>query len=133
MEQVGGFIAPTSCTQSNWISSFRLQVSRKITFLTSLGVFTLQVSIERSLTCVRLARMVLLIRHARSILSQAEITMQDYEKLGAFYLGSSYDLEKGARQDDLTFYEAKNLTTHDDYRHLVHASKHDYAAWLCRE
>jgi len=38
--------------------------------------------------------------------------MQDYEKLGAFYLGSSYDLEEGARQDDLILYDAKDLTTH---------------------
>jgi hypothetical protein len=38
--------------------------------------------------------------------------MQDFEKLGAFYLGSSYDLERGARQEDLTLYDAKDLTTH---------------------
>src|SRR5687768_18595478 len=38
--------------------------------------------------------------------------MQDYEKLGSFYLGQSYDLEKAARRDDLILYDAKDLTTH---------------------
>jgi hypothetical protein len=38
--------------------------------------------------------------------------MQDYEKLGAFYLGRSYNLEQGARGDELTLYDAKDLTTH---------------------
>jgi hypothetical protein len=38
--------------------------------------------------------------------------MQDYEKLGAFYLGQSYDLEQGALRDDLLLYDAKDLTTH---------------------
>jgi hypothetical protein len=41
-----------------------------------------------------------------------EKTMQDYEKLGAFYLDQSYDLEKGARRDNLILYDAKDLTTH---------------------
>jgi len=39
--------------------------------------------------------------------------MQDYEKLGEFYLGKRYDLE--ARRpvaDDLVLYDAKDLTTH---------------------
>jgi DNA helicase HerA-like ATPase len=38
--------------------------------------------------------------------------MQDYEKLGAFYLGQSYDLAQAARRDDLILYDAKDLTTH---------------------
>jgi hypothetical protein len=38
--------------------------------------------------------------------------MQDYEKLGSFYLGQSYDLEQAARRDDLLLYDAKDLTTH---------------------
>ena len=38
--------------------------------------------------------------------------MQDFEKLGAFYLGRTYDLDKGKVQDDLLLYDAKDLTTH---------------------
>ncbi|MDB5345024.1 MAG: hypothetical protein JWP89_3401 [Schlesneria sp.] len=39
--------------------------------------------------------------------------MQDYEKLGAFYLGKPYDLEaKRPVVDDLLLYDAKDLTTH---------------------
>ncbi|MBS0204607.1 MAG: ATP-binding protein [Planctomycetes bacterium] len=39
--------------------------------------------------------------------------MQDYEKLGVFYLGKRYDLEgKRPVADDLLLYDAKDLTTH---------------------
>ncbi|MCZ7648137.1 MAG: DUF87 domain-containing protein [Planctomycetota bacterium] len=38
--------------------------------------------------------------------------MQDYEKLGAFYLGREYDLQGGRRRDELLMYDAKDLTTH---------------------
>ncbi len=38
--------------------------------------------------------------------------MQDYEKLGVFYLGKSYDMETRKVQDDLLLYDAKDLTTH---------------------
>ena len=38
--------------------------------------------------------------------------MQDYEKLRAFYQGQLYDLEQGARHDDLIIYNANDLTTH---------------------
>ncbi len=38
--------------------------------------------------------------------------MTDYEKLGAFYLGRTFDLAKGQRTDDLVLYDAKDLTTH---------------------
>src|SRR5579871_6206166 len=38
--------------------------------------------------------------------------MQDYEKLGVFYLGKSYDLEKRQVEDELLLYDAKDLTTH---------------------
>src|SRR6266568_3686581 len=38
--------------------------------------------------------------------------MQDYEKLGAFYLGRAYDLERKRRKDDLLLYESKDLVTH---------------------
>ena len=35
-----------------------------------------------------------------------------YEKLGAFYLGRSYDLASSEIQDDLVLYDSKDLTTH---------------------
>ena len=41
-----------------------------------------------------------------------EIPVDAYEKLGEFYLGRSYDLEKGEMLDDLILYDSKDLTTH---------------------
>ena len=38
--------------------------------------------------------------------------MQDYEKLGVFYLGKQYDLERRAALDELLLYDSKDLTTH---------------------
>jgi hypothetical protein len=38
--------------------------------------------------------------------------MQDFEKLGVFYLGRRYDLATRARQDDLVLYDSKDLVTH---------------------
>jgi hypothetical protein len=38
--------------------------------------------------------------------------MQDFEKLGAFYLGRTYDLAAGKRQEDLVLYDSKDLVTH---------------------
>lgn len=38
--------------------------------------------------------------------------MQDYEKLGAFYLGRPYDLESRAGQDGLVLYDSRDLVTH---------------------
>ncbi len=38
--------------------------------------------------------------------------MQDYEKLGAFYLGKEYDLETKKATDDLLLYDSKDLVTH---------------------
>jgi Helicase HerA, central domain len=38
--------------------------------------------------------------------------MQDYEKLGVFYLGREYDLAVGKPQADLVLYDSKDLTTH---------------------
>ncbi len=38
--------------------------------------------------------------------------MQDFEKLGAFFLGKNYDLESGKASDDLLLYDSKDLTTH---------------------
>jgi hypothetical protein len=36
----------------------------------------------------------------------------DFEKLGLFYLGKSYDLAQGKVTDDLLLYDSKDLTTH---------------------
>jgi len=38
--------------------------------------------------------------------------MQDFEKLGAFYVGNTYDLAAGADTDELVLYDSKDLTTH---------------------
>lgn len=38
--------------------------------------------------------------------------MQDYEKLGVFYLGRQYDLPAQKARDELLLYDAKDLTTH---------------------
>ncbi len=38
--------------------------------------------------------------------------MQDFEKLGVFYLGRGYDLGAGKCGEDLLLYDAKDLTTH---------------------
>jgi hypothetical protein len=38
--------------------------------------------------------------------------MQDFEKLGAFYLGRQYDLAAARPRDELLLYDAKDLTTH---------------------
>ena len=38
--------------------------------------------------------------------------MQDFEKLGAFYLGKRYDLDARKTTEDLLLYDAKDLTTH---------------------
>jgi hypothetical protein len=38
--------------------------------------------------------------------------MQDYEKLGVFYLGRQYDIDARAAKPDLLLYESKDLLTH---------------------
>lgn len=38
--------------------------------------------------------------------------MDDFEKLGVFYLGRVYDLENKQLKDDLLLYDSKDLTTH---------------------
>lgn len=38
--------------------------------------------------------------------------MNEFEKLGAFYLGKNYDLETKSITDDLVLYDSKDLTTH---------------------
>src|SRR5512138_1644032 len=38
--------------------------------------------------------------------------MQDYEKLGVFYLGREYDLAQRKRGDGLLLYDSRDLVTH---------------------
>jgi len=38
--------------------------------------------------------------------------MEDFEKLGLFYLGRTYDLENKKAKEDLLLYDSKDLTTH---------------------
>ncbi|MEO8225513.1 MAG: DUF87 domain-containing protein, partial [Gammaproteobacteria bacterium] len=38
--------------------------------------------------------------------------MQDYEKIGSFYLGRRWDPKAGKLQDDLVLYDSADLTTH---------------------
>ena len=38
--------------------------------------------------------------------------MNEYEKLGVFYLGKAYDVASRKRLDDLLLYDSKDLTTH---------------------
>ena len=38
--------------------------------------------------------------------------MQDYEKLGVFYLGRRYDIDKRSAEKDLLLYDSKDLLTH---------------------
>ncbi|MGK0184616.1 MAG: hypothetical protein ACI9R3_000389 [Verrucomicrobiales bacterium] len=40
------------------------------------------------------------------------INVEDYEKLGSFYLGRGYDLRKGETKDDMLLYDSKDLVTH---------------------
>lgn len=41
-----------------------------------------------------------------------DIRIEDYELLGKFYLGRSYDLDQKALGDDLILYDSKDLVTH---------------------
>jgi hypothetical protein len=38
--------------------------------------------------------------------------MQDFEKLGVFYLGREFDVASGSRRDGLVLYDSKDLVTH---------------------
>ena len=38
--------------------------------------------------------------------------MQDFEKLGAFYLGREHDIASGNTADKLLLYDSKDLVTH---------------------
>ncbi len=44
--------------------------------------------------------------------SRYDSGMQDFEKLGAFYLGKAFDLAKKTRKDDLLLYDSRDLVTH---------------------
>jgi hypothetical protein len=39
-------------------------------------------------------------------------SMRDFEKLGAFYLGQIYDMQKKERSEDLLLYDSRDLVTH---------------------
>ncbi len=41
-----------------------------------------------------------------------DIKAEDYERLGAFFLGREYDLAKKELEDDLVLYDSKDLVTH---------------------
>src|SRR6476469_8489515 len=41
-----------------------------------------------------------------------ETNMQDFEKLGAFYLGRPFDLEQKKAKEGLLLYDSKDLVTH---------------------
>ena len=47
-----------------------------------------------------------------TVYSRGEIMKQDYEKLGAFYLGKEYDLKTRILKNDLVLYDSKDLNTH---------------------
>jgi hypothetical protein len=50
---------------------------------------------------------------ARFVQSATKIAlMQDFEKLGVFYLGRRYDLAKKKREDGLVLYDSRDLVTH---------------------
>jgi len=42
--------------------------------------------------------------------------MQDFEKLGAFYLGRIFDMSAGEVRDELLLYDSKDLTV-DEVAH----------------
>src|SRR2546426_2791301 len=51
--------------------------------------------------------------HPKSeIRNPTSVRVQDYEKLGAFYLGCEYDLERKQRKENLLLYDSKDLVTH---------------------
>jgi hypothetical protein len=41
-----------------------------------------------------------------------DLNMQDFEKLGVFYLGRLYDIRKRSQSEDLLLYDSKDLVTH---------------------
>jgi len=51
-------------------------------------------------------------RSKRQLPTPGRPSLQDFEKLGAFYLGRSYDLEDESPGKDLIIYDSKDLVTH---------------------
>ena len=45
-------------------------------------------------------------------MASSDAQLQDFEKLGAFYLGRPYDPETGRTRDEWLLYDSKDLTTH---------------------
>ena len=54
----------------------------------------------------------LLVKPRSDRTAAADISMQDIEKLGAFYLGRVYDTLRGRRSPDAVLYDSKDLVTH---------------------
>ncbi len=59
--------------------------------------------------------------------------MQNYEKLGAFYLGKTVDPETRSATDDLLLYDAKDLTTHGVIVGMTGSGKTGLAVSLIEE
>ncbi len=57
-------------------------------------------------TCLRKNRFASLLFHAMTI------TPDQYEKLGSFYLGRTYDVDAKKAKEDLLLYDSKDLVTH---------------------
>jgi hypothetical protein len=59
--------------------------------------------------------------------------MQDYEKLGVFYLGKEYDLEAKKAKEDLLLYDSKDLVTHAVVLGMTGSGKTGLCAGLIEE
>ncbi|MBP7275641.1 MAG: DUF87 domain-containing protein [Kiritimatiellae bacterium] len=59
--------------------------------------------------------------------------MQDFEKLGVFYLGKEFDPAAGAANDHLILYDAKDLTTHATIVGMTGSGKTGLALALLEE
>ena len=58
---------------------------------------------------------------------------EDYEKLGAFYLGRGYDVAGGKLLDDLVLYDSKDLVTHGVCFGMTGSGKTGLCACLLEE
>src|SRR4029450_12497482 len=59
--------------------------------------------------------------------------MQDYEKLGVFYLGRAFDPARNATTHALTLYDSKDLTTHAVCMGMTGSGKTGLCAALLEE
>ncbi|MBN1356489.1 ATP-binding protein [bacterium] len=59
--------------------------------------------------------------------------MNNYEKLGAFYLGKEFDLEAGKMTENLLLYDSKDLTTHGVIVGMTGSGKTGLALTLLEE